>query len=130
MQLKILEDKENKLLNRKEIEGEIKVEERTPSNNEVKKKLAEIFKTEEELIVVEHIYQEFGVDKAKVYAKIYKSKEDLNKIEIIKQKKKKEVKSEGKESAKEKKELKKVEDGKAKQEEEESKDKGKEESKK
>lgn len=97
MILKILTDKENKLLDRKEMEAEIEFSGKTPSNNELKKELVDKLKTDENLIVINHIYQKFGDQKAKVIAKIYKSKESLDKFNKVKiAKVKKEVKEEKK----------------------------------
>lgn len=154
MILKILEDKENKLLNRKEVLVEIEFSGKTPSNNEVKKELVKHFKTDEKLVIIEKIDQEFGLNKGKVHAKIYKSEKDVEKIEFIEEaKEKQEGKVEEKpteQKSEEKKEEKKPEEkpkeepkkeevkeekpkeeesGETKQKEEERKEEGKEERK-
>lgn len=97
MIFKILSEKENKLINRKEIIAKIEFTDKTPSNVDVKKKIAEHFKVDEKLIVINHIFQDFGIKEGKVYADIYNSEESFKKFVKIKVKKaKEEVKPEEK----------------------------------
>ncbi len=99
MKLILIEEKEAPLLKRRRITFEIDNEkQKTPSETEVKKAIAENLKTGEEVIAIRHIYQKYGKGKSKVIAHIYKNQEDLKRIEEIKKKaKKKEAKQEKKE---------------------------------
>lgn len=81
MQTKILEEKENPLFNRKEIKIEIESEV-TPSHAEVKKLIAEEFKTDADKIKINKIESKFGVRKFIIYTSIYNSKEDKENFEI------------------------------------------------
>ena len=89
MELTITEEKPNPYLKRKEVQGKITFENATPSNTDVRKKISEMMKANEELIVMKHIYTQFGSQKAKFLAYIYESKEMKNKIEPKKKEKKK-----------------------------------------
>jgi len=99
MKITLQEEKEAPLLMRKRAHFEIDNEkQKTPSESEVKKAVAETMKVKEEVVAIRHIYQQYGVGKTKVIAHIYKNPEELKKIEEIKKKaKKKEVKEEKKE---------------------------------
>lgn len=92
MELKILQDKDNQFLNRKEILAEASYLDKTPSNQEMKKELASHFKTKEDLVVIQRISQLFGKRMSKVEAKIYKDEKSLK--ECIKEKKQVEKKEE------------------------------------
>ncbi len=82
MELKILEKKENRALLRKEIEAELSFfGESTPKKEEVKKKIAETEKVNEELVIVKSIHTRFGEPKASVIAYIYENIEILNELE-------------------------------------------------
>jgi small subunit ribosomal protein S24e len=87
MEIKIIEQKDKPVLSRKEIIAEISFTGKTPSNEEVRKKIAEESKADEELVVVKNIYTEFGLTKAKVNAYVYNSKEKLESIEPKKKEK-------------------------------------------
>ncbi len=81
MQKKILEEKENPLFNRKEIKIEIESDV-TPSYTEVKKLIAEEFKTDADRIKINKIEGRFGIKKFTIFANIYNSKEDKDNFEI------------------------------------------------
>jgi len=81
MQLTITEKKESPLLSRIEIKGTLSFDQATPSNEELKKNLADNQKTKPELVVIKHIYTEYGKPQAEVIAYIYESKEALEKTE-------------------------------------------------
>lgn len=87
---KIIQDKDNSLLNRKEIKilvgGEI-----TPSKNEAEKILSKKFSKPVENIALKRVKGKFGRDTFLIEANIYSSEEDKNKTEP-KPKKKKEKK--------------------------------------
>lgn len=91
MELTIKEQKENPLLNRKEVYGEIQFKGATPSNKEVSAELAKKMKVNEGCIRIQHIYGTFGTQAASLEAHVYESKEQLDKIEPkIKEKKQEE----------------------------------------
>lgn len=58
----------------------------TPKKTEVQEKLAELLKKEKELVIVKHVYQEFGKREAKIIAYVYDSPDALKKFEKIKKK--------------------------------------------
>jgi len=90
MELKILQEKQNPLFARKEIQAEIQVEV-SPTKAETEKMLSEKFSTQLECIDLRNIKGEFGSNNFKIIAHIYSSKEDKEKI-IPKPKNKKEKK--------------------------------------
>ncbi len=90
MNIKILEEKDNELLNRKEILAEVDSMDKTPSNKELQTELAKKFNTKENLVVVKQINQIYGKRTSKVIANIYKDEASLKKLEIIKEEKKEE----------------------------------------
>ena len=92
MELKITEEKENALFNRKEIKGFIDSEV-VPSRIETSKILSEKFKIPWENIKIKKIVGKFGSKTFSVEANIYSSKQDKDSIEL---KKKKEIESEKK----------------------------------
>lgn len=80
--IEIEEEKENKLLNRRELVLSVHHGlEPTPNRDQIKAKIATLTGFEKERIVVENIISEFGLDKAKVLAKLYQSKEDALRYE-------------------------------------------------
>ena len=83
--MKIIEDKQNDLLNRREIKIVVEAS-KNPSFPEALKIISEHFKVSEELIAVYEIKGKFGRDTFLISSSIYNSKEDKNKTE--KQKKK------------------------------------------
>jgi ribosomal protein S24E len=79
--MKILEEKENPLFNRKEIKLEIESNV-TPSHADVEKLISEKFSTSPENIKINQIKGKFGVQKFLVLVNIYNSKEDKDNFEI------------------------------------------------
>jgi len=80
MKFKILEDKNNFLLKRKEILGKIEAE-KTPSFEEAKEQISQEMKAGKELVVIKKIDGGFGSKNFSVKAFVYSSKDDLEKIE-------------------------------------------------
>ena len=93
---------ENKLLNRTEIEGTLSYNGPTPSNATITKELATHFKTEENLVLIKHIYTIFGQTKAEIQAYLYKDRPTLEKVEFIKKKPKKKAEAAAEAPAKKK----------------------------
>jgi ribosomal protein S24E len=78
--MKIIEEKENKIFNRKEIRAEIQAP-KTPNKEELSNSIAEKFSVEKGLVVIENIDGKFGSSIFSVSAKIYNSSGDKEKIE-------------------------------------------------
>lgn len=85
--MKILEDKNNELLNRREIKV-ILTSEKNPNFADSIKMITEHFKAQEDLVVVKEIKGKFGRDTFLISALIYKTKEDKEKVEQKKKEKK------------------------------------------
>ena len=98
MELKITEEKENALFNRKEIKGFIDSE-IVPSRVETSKILSEKFKIPLENIKIKKIVGKFGSKTFSVEANIYSSKQDKDSIELKKKKEKESEKKAVEESA-------------------------------
>ena len=81
MDLKIIEKKEEPLLSRTKIISEVTFEAATPSEKEVKSKIASSLNANENLIVVKNIYTNFGFKKADVSAYLYKDEKEMENIE-------------------------------------------------
>ncbi|OKY78226.1 MAG: Ribosomal protein S24E [Candidatus Methanohalarchaeum thermophilum] len=82
MQIKIIETKENPVLDRKELKIDIDhVSEPTPSVDEVKAKLAAEESLDKELIIVDEINTEFGSNRSNGYIKVYEDTDSLKKVE-------------------------------------------------
>ena len=90
MELKILEEKNNNLFDRREIKSVVEAE-ITPSRKEILDVLAEKYKVPKENIKIKGIRGKFGSKTFAVEANIYSSKETREKVEL---KKKKEQESE------------------------------------
>lgn len=88
MELNITQKKENKVLQRNEITGEISFTGPTPSNAQLQEELAKKLGTQKETIAIKHIYGKFGQGTATVHALAYNSKEQHDKIEPKKKEKK------------------------------------------
>lgn len=95
MELKIAEKKEEVLLSRIKLTGELVFEASTPSYVEVKKKISSSLNCDEKLIAVKNIYTKFGIKKADFLAYIYNNEDAMKKTEPKqKEKKKSEAKPE------------------------------------
>ena len=85
--MKIIEDKQNLLLNRKEVKIVVEAE-KNPNVQEASKLVSEHFKAQEENIEIKEIKGKFGRKTFLIEANIYGSKEDKEKIEPKKKEKK------------------------------------------
>lgn len=82
MEIEFIEEKENKLFNRKEIKFYVDYDgEATPKILDIKSKLVALLNTKKELIVVDNVQPHYGEPKALGYAKVYETVDDLKYIE-------------------------------------------------
>ena len=82
MEIEFIEEKENKLFNRKEIKFYVDYDgEATPKILDIKSKLVALLNTKKELIVVDNVQPHYGEPKALGYAKVYDTVDDLEYIE-------------------------------------------------
>lgn len=81
MKISITSKKENPILKRVELEGELSFSGATPSENEVRKAIASDLSVQEETVVVKKIDMIFGETRAIVTAFAYSSKAYLEAIE-------------------------------------------------
>jgi len=85
--MKIIEDKENKLLGRREVKLIIEGK-KNPTTQEAAKIVAEHFKSKEDSVAVKLVKGKFGRDTFLIVANLYNSKEVREKIEPKPKKKK------------------------------------------
>ncbi len=88
MELKITEQKENLLLNRKELFVLIGNKGTTPKKEELAGKLGALLNIDKNLVVVERLNQKFGAQTSIAYVKVYNTTEYLKKTEPKKKEKK------------------------------------------
>ncbi|AKB38115.1 SSU ribosomal protein S24e [Methanosarcina siciliae C2J] len=81
MDIKILKDKNNSLLNRRELDFIVKYEGSTPSRSDVRNKLAAMLNAPLELLVVQKIKTEYGMQESKGYAKLYAEEARMKQVE-------------------------------------------------
>ncbi|MDK2790430.1 MAG: small subunit ribosomal protein S24e [Methanothermococcus sp.] len=81
MEIKIVSERENPLLDRKEIKFTVSFEGATPSIKDVKMKLVAILNADKNMLVVDKLDQEFGKMEVNGYAKIYNNEKMMNLIE-------------------------------------------------
>lgn len=81
MEIKVIKDLDNKLLNRSELDFTVEYEGPTPSRADVRKKLAALLNKDLELVLIQRMEAEYGVQLVKGYAKIYESEERMKQIE-------------------------------------------------
>ncbi|MFH0859738.1 MAG: hypothetical protein V1921_00900 [Candidatus Altiarchaeota archaeon] len=71
MEIEIKNERDNKLLSRREVTFKVKYEGATPSMKQVRGDLIKKLKADEKLLVVDNIRSEFGARVASGYAKVY-----------------------------------------------------------
>ncbi|MCL2141276.1 MAG: 30S ribosomal protein S24e [Methanimicrococcus sp.] len=81
MEIKIIKDLQNKLLNRSELDFTVEYEGPTPSRADVRKKLAALLNKDLELVLIQKMEAEYGVQLVKGYAKIYESEDRMKQVE-------------------------------------------------
>lgn len=88
--MEVINKKHNQILSRTHVEVDLPFPAATPSMADVKKTVAHLTKSSEDVIVVKKIATKFGEKKALVTAYVYDSKEAMDMVEP-KPKKKKEA---------------------------------------
>ena len=77
-----MDEKDNKILNRKELRFEINGMKTSPSRKDLIKKIAAMKNANEENVIIGVISHRFGETKAKAEARIYPNKEYLKMVEV------------------------------------------------
>ncbi len=80
MIIKIISERYNPLLKRKEIRFIVEHDGATPKFEEVKAKLVAMLNADNNLLILEKIVEEAGMQRAKGYAKLY---DDMNMLKFI-----------------------------------------------
>jgi len=81
MDIEILKERDMPLLSRKRYTLQATFKGPTPTRAEILAAVSKKVKSEPGLTVVKHIYNKFGIEKAKVIAHAYTKKEDMEKYE-------------------------------------------------
>ena len=81
MDINITEDKNNALLNRREIKFTVKFDGATPSRNDVKGKLVAMLNAPLELAIIQKMDGEYGMQELAGYAKIYEDAARMTQVE-------------------------------------------------
>ncbi len=81
MDFRIAEEKENKILGRREINFEVCEAKNTPSRKEIRKRIAALKNSKEELVSVVRIQQSYGEHRATGLAFVYKDAKTLKQTE-------------------------------------------------
>ena len=81
MELEITGKKENKTLQRQEVEFGIKNAKITPSRKELRPKIAAMLGAKETLTVIESINHTFGTNEGKIKVHVYENEKAMKKIE-------------------------------------------------
>ena len=81
MEIQILEEKDNPLLERKEIQLRVIQDAGSPKISDLRKKIAAQLSLDESLFVVQHANAEYGMNESRCMLKIYKNEERLKAVE-------------------------------------------------
>ncbi len=81
MDIEILKEKENPLLDRKEINFIISHTGPTPSRDEIKKNFVAQYNSQYELVIVDKLSSEYGTQQTVGYVKIYSNMQRISEIE-------------------------------------------------
>ena len=81
MDINVTEDKNNALLNRREINFTVKFEGPTPSRNDVKGKLVAMLNAPLDLTIIQKLDSEYGMQELSGYAKIYEDAARMTQVE-------------------------------------------------
>ncbi len=81
MDINVTEDKNNALLNRREINFTVKFEGPTPSRNDVRSKLVAMLNAPLDLTIIHKLDGEYGMQELAGYAKIYEDAARMKQVE-------------------------------------------------
>ncbi|MFH1774285.1 MAG: 30S ribosomal protein S24e [Methanobacteriota archaeon] len=81
MEVKILEEKENPLLDRRELKVKIAHDAATPKISEVRDKLVAMLGVDKETLILDSFKSKFGARESIGFVKVYKTKERALKVE-------------------------------------------------
>ncbi len=81
MKLELIKEKEIPILSRKRYTYLLENKGPTPSRLEFLREISAKLKIDKDLVVIKHIYPQFGSNSVKVIANVYKNIEDKNKFE-------------------------------------------------
>jgi small subunit ribosomal protein S24e len=81
MDIKIIEEKNNPLLNRREVRFKVNNESSTPSRKSIVEKLAATMNSKPGMVIVDCLDSEFGKQETIGYAKIYETEDRAKQVE-------------------------------------------------
>lgn len=81
MEIEIQKQRETPLLARKRVTAIAHYEGTTPSRIQIRKEIASKVKSDEDLVIIRHIYTKFGSRDAKIIAHVYNDKAMVEKLE-------------------------------------------------
>ena len=81
MDIQVIKEKNNLLLNRREVEFKVIHDEATPSRKSIVERLAATMNSKEGLVYVDRLNTEFGKRETLGYAKIYETAERAKQVE-------------------------------------------------
>ncbi len=81
MEIQILEEKENPLLERKEIQLRIIQDAGSPKIGDLRNKIAAQLSLDGNLFVVQNVYAEYGMNESRCMLKVYDSEDHLKAVE-------------------------------------------------
>jgi ribosomal protein S24E len=81
MNMEIVKERDMPLLSCRRYTLFVEFKGATPARKQVRDEIAKKVKSDPELTIVKHIYNRYGVERAKVIANVYSKKEDMLKLE-------------------------------------------------
>jgi small subunit ribosomal protein S24e len=81
LDIKIIEEKNNPLLNRREVVFRVDHESATPSRKSIVDRIAATMNSKEGLVIIDNLRTEFGKRETIGYAKIYETEERAKQVE-------------------------------------------------
>jgi small subunit ribosomal protein S24e len=81
MDIEIIEEKDNPLMERKEMKLRIVQDAGSPKITDLRKKIAAQFSLNESLFVIQHVLAEYGMNESHCMLKIYDSEDRLRSVE-------------------------------------------------
>ena len=81
MDIKVIEERDNPILGRREVTFRVEHDGPTPSRNSIIEKIAATMNSKPGLVIVDHMNSEFGKRETVGYAKIYASEERVSEVE-------------------------------------------------